>query len=363
MESKGAPSQRKTPKAGVDYPRNYAEFMAWFSDDAAGLDYLDWIRWKDGFECPSCHGSKGWRMKNSKWWCDACRNRVSSTAGTIFHHARTPLTVWFAAAWHLTSAKNGVSAKTLHRILGFGSYPTAWAMLHRFRCAISHAGHDMLSGHVEVDETVFGVRHGKRGRGAGGKVLVAVAVEWLFPKGFGRCRLQIIPNAETETLKAFIQKHIKTGSTIYTDGLMSYPSATKDEYIHERTSIKGSGKDANEVLPGVPLDAQRHRVAALVKHWLMGTHQGSFEEDHLQAYLDEFAFRFNRRKSAHRGMLFFRLIEQCVAMHPMRFHELVANPKPKNEKQGFAVPSNLRNKAPASLDISVPAHPWRSALP
>lgn len=297
-------------------------------------------------------------MKNGKWWCDACRNRVSSSAGTIFHHARTPLTVWFAAAWHMTAAKNGVSAKTLHRILGFGSYATAWAMLHRFRCAISNAGHDMLCGHVEVDESVFGgVRHGKRGRGAEGKVLVAVAVELLTPKGFGRCRLQIIPNAEAETLKAFIQKHIKAGSTIYTDGLTSYPSATKDEYIHQATSITSSGKDANEVLPGV------HRVAALVKRWLMGTHQGSFEEDHLQAYLDEFTFRFNRRKSAHRGMLFFRLIEQCLAMHPMSFQELVANPKPRSEKQEFAVPANLRNKAPASLDITVPAHPWRSALP
>ena len=220
MESKGTPAQRKTPKEGIDYPRNYAEFLAWFPDDAACLDYLDWIRWKDGFDCPTCHGSKGWRMKNGKWWCDACRNRVSSTAGTIFHHARTPLTVWFAAAWHMTAAKNGVSAKTLHRILGFGSYQTAWAMLHRFRCAISHAGHDSLSGHVEVDETAFGgVRHGKRGRGAEDKVLVAVAVELLSPKGFGRCRLQIIPNAETETLKAFMQKHIKPGSTIHTDGL------------------------------------------------------------------------------------------------------------------------------------------------
>jgi transposase-like protein len=358
MESKNAPSQRKAPKAGVDYPRNYAEFLAWYPAAAACLDDLDWIRWKDGFECPSCHGSKGWRMKNGKWWCDACRNRVSSTAGTIFHHARTPLTVWFAAAWHLTAANNGVSAKTLHRILGVGAYPTAWAMLHRSRCAISHAGHDMLSGHVEVDETVLGgARHGKRGRGAEGKVLVAVAVELLSPKGFGRCRLQIIPNAETETLKTFIQKYIKPGSTIYTDGLISYPSATQDEYIHQGTSIKGSGKDANEVLPGV------HRVAALVKRWLMGTHQGSFEEDHLQAYLDEVTFRFNRRTSAHRGRLFFRLIEQCVARHPMPFRELVANPKPKNDKQEFAVPSSLRNKAPASLDISVPTHPGRTVLP
>jgi hypothetical protein len=115
-------------------------------------------------------------MKNGQWWCDACRNRVSGTADTIFHRTRTPLTVWFAAAWHLTSAKNGASAKTLHRILGFGSYPTAWAMLHRFRCAIGHSGHDMLSGHVEVDEITFGgVRHGKRGRGVEDKPLLNLA--------------------------------------------------------------------------------------------------------------------------------------------------------------------------------------------
>ena len=210
MESKKTQTQPKPPQAGVDYPRNYAEFLAWFPDDAACFDYIDWIRWKDGFSCPTCDGIKGWRMKNDRWWCDACRNRVSATAGMIFHHARTPLTVWFAAAWQMTAPKNGVSAKTLHRILGFGSYQTAWAMLHRYRCAISHAGHDLLSGPVEVDETAFGgVKHGKRGRGAAGKVLVAVAVEWLAPKGFGRCRLQVIPNAEAKTLKAFIQTHVE----------------------------------------------------------------------------------------------------------------------------------------------------------
>ena len=358
MESKNAPAQRKTPNAGSEYPRNYAEFLAWFPDDAACLDYRDWIRWKDGCACPSCHGSKGWRMKNGTWWCDACRKRVSSTAGTIVPHARTPLTGWCAAAWHLTAAKNGVSAKTLHSILGCGSYQTAWAMRHRVRCAISQAGHDMLSGHVEGDATVFGgARQGKRGRGADGTVLVAVAVALLSPKGFGRCRLQIIPHAETETLTACIQKPSNPGSTIYTDGLASYPSATKDDYLHQGTSIQGSGKDANAVLPGV------HRVAALVQRWLMGTHHGSFEEDHLQADLDEFAFRCNRRTSTPRGRLFFRLIAQCVARHPRHVHELVANPKPKIEKQEFAGPPNLRNTAPASLDISVPTHPWRTVLP
>jgi transposase-like protein len=163
--------------------------------------------------------------------------------------------------------------------------------------------------------------------------------------------LPIIPNAKTETLKAFIQRHIKLGSTIYTDGLGSYPGAANAEYSYQGTSMKGSGKEANEVLPGV------HRVTALVTRGLMGTHQGSCEEDHLQAYLDEFAFRFTRRKSMHRGRLFSRLIEQCVALPPMSFRERVA--KPKNEGQKFAVSAKLRNKAPASLDISVPSHPWR----
>ncbi|AOV16759.1 hypothetical protein BJI67_06505 [Acidihalobacter aeolianus] len=157
--------------------------------------------------------------------------------------------------------------------------------------------------------------------------------------------MQIIPNAETETLKAFIQKHIKPGSTMYTDGLISYPGSAKDEYNHQGTSLKDSGKKANEVLPGV------HRIAALVKRWLLGTHQGSFEAFHLQAYLDEFTFRLNRRKSTHRGRLFLRLLEQCVAMHPLSFRGLVANPKPINVVQEFALPSNLRHKAPASLDL------------
>src|SRR3990170_3510321 len=152
-----------TPRAEVDYPGSYGELLAWFPDDAACLDYLDWMRWPSGFSCPTCSCVTGWRMKDGRWWCESCRRRVSAMAGTIFHHTKTPLTVWFAAAWHMTAPKNGVSAKTLHRLLGFGSYQTAWAMLHRFRFAIGNAGHDRLSGEVEVDETIIGgVKHGKR---------------------------------------------------------------------------------------------------------------------------------------------------------------------------------------------------------
>ena len=158
--------------------------------------YLEWLRWPDGFVCPRCGTAGGWRTDDGGFWCEPCRRRVSVTAGTIFHGTRTPLTIWFAAAWYVTSANNGVSAKTLHRLLGFGSYQTAWTMLHRFRTAMVRPGRHRLAGEVEVDETfIGGVKPGKRGRGAHGKALVAVAVECLNPKGFGRCRLRTIPDA------------------------------------------------------------------------------------------------------------------------------------------------------------------------
>lgn len=293
-------------------------------------------------------------MNDGRWWCKKCRRRISATAGTIFHRTKTPLTVWFAAAWHMTAAKNGVSAKTLHRLMGFGSYETAWAMLHRFRGAIGHAERTRLSGDVEVDETMLGgARTGKRGRGAAGKVLIAVAVEQIQPKGFGRCRMQVIPNAEADTLRSFLLAQIEPGSTILTDGMPSYPLAARDDYVHRSTSIKGSGKEAHEVLPGV------HRVAALVKRWLLGTHQGSFSADHIQAYLNEFAFRFNRRGSRARGMLFYRLLEQSVAMHPISFQDLVANPSPRKAGEDYPAPPSSAKSAPSSLHVEIPRSPWR----
>jgi len=342
------------PKADKDYPKAYADFLSWFPDDAACLDYLDWLRWPSGFSCPDCAGGTGWRLKDGRWWCKVCRRRVSATAGTIFHHTKTPLTVWFAAAWYMTAAKNGVSAKTLHRLMGFGSYETAWAMLHRFRSAIGHAEHTRLCGDVEVDETMIGgVRPGKRGRGGEGKVLVAVAVEQAQPKGFGRCRIQVIANAEAGTLRSFLLTHVEPGSTILTDGLASYPSAAGDGYILRSTPIKGSGMEAHDVLPGV------HRVAALVKRWLLGTHQGAFSADHMQAYLDEFTFRFNRRGSRARGMLFYRLLEQSVAMHPISFRDLVANPKPRKGGKQCPLPPCSGKGAPSSLHKTVSPSPWR----
>lgn len=201
-------------RPGQDYPRSDAELRAWFPDDDACQDYLEWLRCSSGFTCPRC-GHEGSRLRDGRFWCEPCRRRSSVTSGTIFHRTRTPLTVWFAAAWHMTSAKNGVAALTLHRLLGFGSYQTAWAMPHRYRSAMVRPCRDRLSGVVEVDEAYFGgMRAGKRGRGAQGKALVAVAVELHEPRGFGRCRLQVIPDATAGSLASFLRDGVEPGATV-----------------------------------------------------------------------------------------------------------------------------------------------------
>jgi transposase-like protein len=336
--------------AGKDYPPSYGDLLAWFPDDEACLDYLDWLRWPSGFVCPHC-SSSGWKLKDGRYDCSGCTCRSSVTAGTIFHRTRTPLSVWFASAWHMTSGKNGIAAKTLHRQLKFGSYQTAWTMLHRFRKAMVRPGRDRLCGRVEVDETfIGGAREGKRGRGAEGKTLVAIAVEILEPKGFGRCRLKIVPNADSQSLQGFIRDYVEPGSTIVTDGWRSYPRAIGTDYHHLPTTINRSDEEAHSLLPGV------HRVSSLVKRWLLGTHQGAVEDDHLQGYLDEFAFRFNRRHSEFRGLLFRRLLEQAVQVEPISYRSLVVN---STSKRIHPRPPRQRRTASPSLSRESESRPWR----
>ncbi len=343
------------PVRGRDYPGSYAEMRAWFPDDRACLDYLDWLRWGSGFTCPHCGDTRSWVLPDGQRSCAGCRRRVSATAGTIFHRTRTPLTVWFAAAWHFTSQKNGVSALYLQRVLGLGSYQTAWTMLHRLRTATVRPGRDRLSGEVEVDETIIGGRHpGPPGRGAVGKVLVAVAVE-RHPgvrrtTALGRCRLAIIPNAGSNALRAFLVANVEPGATVATDGWSPYRGATAGVYAHNPTNLSGSGTVAHVALPGV------HRVASLLKRWLLGTHHGAVERDHLAAYLDEFAFRFNRRNSRARGLLFYRLLELAVAAPPRTYHSLLANP---GQKKRTTPKAPVSRAVPRSLVAIAPPRPWR----
>lgn len=243
--------------------------------------------------------------------CSACRRDASVTAGTIFDRTRTPLTTWFEAAWHLTTAKNGFSAKTLERTLGV-RYRVAWTMLQRFRVAMVRAERKKLAGDVEVDETlVGGVEHGgKRGRGTS-KSIVAIAVEVLEPKGFGRLRMRHVDNASGANLVPFVRDVVDVGAVVHTDGWRGYNDLPKHGYARETTVLSSSDDPAHVAMPGV------HRVASLLKRWLLGTHQGATTPAHLQAYLEEFTFRFNRRTSGSRGLVFRRLLEQAVVTQPV----------------------------------------------
>ena len=297
------------PVAGRDYPRTLREFNAWFPDEEASLDYLVRLRWPGGFACPVCGERRFGRMsKGRNLRCAGCRVDASITAGTIFADTRLPLTTWFGAAWYATGTKHGVSALSLQRVLGLGSYETAWGLLHKLRRAMVRPGRDRLAGEVEADETyVGGVATGKRGRGAAKKTIVEVAVE-KRRAGMGRVRLTRIPDVSGESLLAAIEESVEPGSVVYTDHYGGYNGLGAAGYIHFPTAISSSGDPAHVVMPRV------HRIASLFKRWLLGTHQGAVRPQHLDDYLAEFTFRFNRRNSNHRGLLFYRLLEQAVQL-------------------------------------------------
>jgi len=308
----------ETPLAGVDYPRTLAEFNAWFPDEEACLGYLERLRWPEGFRCPHCAATIVWHLaRRRKLRCAGCRRELSITAGTVFEDSHLPLMRWFSAAWYVTSQKPGASALGLQRVLGLGSYRSAWAMLHKLRRAMVRPGRDLLTGELEVDETYIGGAKGRgAGRGSAGKAIVAIAVEAL-PRGTcGRVRLARIPNCSEPVLTGFVGDVVEPGAVIYTDHWQGYSGLTAAGFLHHATSIAASGDPAHVAMPRV------HRVSALLKRWLLGTHQGAARPHHLDYYLDEFTFRFNRRRSRHRGLVFYRLLEQAMQIEHTPIHAL-----------------------------------------
>ncbi len=312
------------PEAGKEYPRNWNAFLDWFGTEEACLAYLERLRWPQEFVCPACAVSQApYRSSRGRLMCRACGRQSTVTAGTIFDKTRTPLRVWLAAAWYLTNQKQGVSALGLQRVLGLGSYQTAWTMLHRFRRARGRPERERLKGSVEVDETYLAITDRdapispvKRKSGTS-KVLVVLAVEMLQPKGFGRIRLRRIENDSDECVVPFVQDSIEPGAQVRTDGSAAYRSLSQLGYDHQRTVMLGSELAAHVSMAGV------HRVASLIKRWILGTHHGSVQPGHLDAYLDEFVFRFNRRTSNSRGMLFYRLLQQAVVTEPVTYDSVV----------------------------------------
>ena len=301
-----------------DYPRTLAELEQRFSTEDACREYLFALRWPEGFVCPVCGNLEAWRMSAGRWLCTHCRRQVSVTAGTMFHRTRLPLMTWFRAIWHVTSQKNGVSAIGVQRVLGLGSYRTAWTWLHKLRRAMVRPGRERLHGEVEVDEAFMGGEEpGVEGRAAERKVLVAIAAE-KNGRGTGRIRMARIPSASKVALHGFIQGVIERGSVVHTDGWASYGGLDAIGYTHDATAFKGKPKDAAVVaMPRV------HRVSSLLKRWLLGTHHGGVGANHLDSYLDEFTFRFNRRTSSSRGKLFYRLLQQAVQVGPTPYRQIV----------------------------------------
>ncbi len=308
-----------------DYPRTLLELERQFATEEQCRAYLTLLRWPDGFVCPQCAGRIVWPARRGRLVCAICQHPTTVTAGTVLQDSHLPLRLWLRAMWYVTSQKNGTSALGLQRILGLGSYQTAWTLLHKLRRAMVRPGRERLSGRVEVDETqVGGVTPGQKGRGSDSKTLVIIATEEFGP-GIGRIRVARIPDGSAVHLHGFIQGAVAPGSTVHTDGWKPYQGLDRLGYRHEVSKLKGQPLNAaTELLPRV------HRVAALLKRWLLGTHQGAITPTHLDYYLDEFTFRFNRRNSRSRGKLFFRLAQQAMQVPPVPYKLLVGGTDNQN---------------------------------
>lgn len=307
-----------------EYPRNLTELEENFGTDEACRAYLARLRWPTGFACPRCGSVKAWPVRDL-WECGRCGCQTSVTAGTIFQDTRTPLPVWFRAMWWMTTQKNGASALGLQRVLGLKKYETAWTWLHKLRRAMVRPGRDLLTGRVEVDECyIGGLEEGLPGRLNLKKALVIVAAQEDGP-GIGRIRMRQIVDASAESLVPFVRDWVEAGSVVHTDGWLGYLPLESKGYKHEVTFLKGKRKNPSELMPRV------HRVISLLKRWLLGTHQGAVSHKHLDYYLDEFTFRFNRRRSKSRGKLFYRLAQQAVTVGPVPYDQIV-RPAPEKAK-------------------------------
>lgn len=296
------------------YPDTQKELEERFSTEEACREYLEQLRWPDGFVCPCCGMNKAWKLNSGLFNCSGCGKQTSVTAGTIFERTRKPLVLWFRVIWWVSSQKNGASALGLQRSLGIGTYKTAWTWLHKLRRAMVRPGQDRLSGTIQVDETyVGGKKRGKRGRGAEGKVLVLILVEKQGRKA-GRIRLRCIEDASAKTLSAAVKENVDKGSHIETDGWSGYNELSNIGFDHEK--LRPEGVVGEDLLPLC------HRQAALLKRWLLGTHQGAVSHSHLDYYLDEYTFRFNRRTSRHRGLLFYRLLQNAVKITPTPYKKI-----------------------------------------
>ncbi|HSF66167.1 MAG TPA: IS1595 family transposase [Nitrospiraceae bacterium] len=298
--------------------RALVEFEQRFATEGACRAYLARLRWPTGFRCPQCTTNGSWTTTRCLFMCRRCGYQASVTAGTIFHRTRLPLQDWFRALWWMTGQKRRLSALGLQRLLGFGSYRTAWLWLQKLRRTLVLPDWDRLGGQVEVDEMHMGsLEAGGGRRQLESKALVAIAAQ-IDGKGIGRIRLRRIPSASPNQLIAFVKHAVEPGSIVITDGWKAYARLKQEGFKHRPRLINASGKTTLALLPRV------YRVTSLLKRWLLGAHKGTLSREQLDSYLDEFTFRFNRRTSRYRWKLFYDLVAQAVLVEPLPYSRLVA---------------------------------------
>ena len=308
-------------------PGSLAQFAREFASEDACARLLRRWKYPGGFRCPKCgHQTARYLPSRKLDECQECGHQVSLTAGTAFHGTRKPLRLWFLALFLFASSNRGISALELQRQLGLGSYQTAWAWLHKMRSALGERTLGLLQGTVEVDETYIGgveEGNGKRGRNNDRKAVAAAAVEALRTrKGFGRVRLAVLEDASSVSLTDFVEQFVDPRCYVVTDKWNGYNDLGPEGYRHRAINLSASPRKAHEELPGV------HRVFSLLDRLLLGTYQGAVSRKHLQAYADEFEFRFNRRRSKSRGLVFQRLLSCCIQTKPPPYWEIVGRSEP-----------------------------------
>lgn len=310
-----------------DFPKTMVEFDERFATERTCQQYLMRVRWPDGWRCPQCGHDKAWLTCRHHFHCARCDHQSSLTAGTVFHGTHKPLRLWFKAIFLMTTQKNGLSAKALQRHLGV-SYATAWTWLHKLRAVMGRYGQVALHKTVEVDETYLGSDKSRRpGRHKGNKALVLIAVEDRGPT-MGRARLVSLPGLDGPTVVGAIQANVATGSTVHSDGLAGYGGLADKGYAHRVDCIsRGKTRAARAAIASAAFP-HVHRLASLLQRWMLGTHQGAVRDKHLQAYLNEFVFRFNRRRARHRTLLFQRLCQQGVKHKAQPYWRIVGREAP-----------------------------------
>ena len=295
-----------------DFPRTATEFEKRFATEEDCRAYWIEARWGGRPACARCNSTRVWTIREgTTFQCADCRHQTSLTSGTLLEKTRKPLKMWFRAVFEISTRRTGISAKDLERIMGFGSYKTAWTWLHKLRAALVRPDRETLGPFVQMDEALVG------GKGGPHKELVLVAAEV-----DGRVRLAHAATNDKATLKRFTDEQVAADARVTTDGLASYDSESLGKRPHEAKVQTKAERRENDAVQSC------HWTISLLKRWLLGTHAGAVSPKHLQAYLDEYAFRHNRRRTNGVGRIAARVIERLVARQPLTMRSLIDNNRP-----------------------------------